>query len=290
MKTITYTRTINDVNEKIVMDYDEDESTECIIPKDVTKIGGYAFESSGITSVIIPYGVAEIGSHAFSECYYLEKIIISDSVKKIGQSAFYSCEKLTDIVIPNSVTNIGYRAFEYCDSLTNITISDNLELIKGNAFYKCDNIQNVNVRSYDVYRRLKRQVNEKLKLCATVSIVKNYYNKTGHYTENEIKDLEDFIKENRIELFIYALKNIELYKFMFDEIKGIYSATDIKELLEKVKTEEYSDIRVEATSFIIDYMYKNGLVGKIYQTKDILDGFDDDIDDDLKKGKPKIKS
>lgn len=210
-----------------------------------------------------------------SEC------LISDGITTIGAMAFLACKNLTSITMPASVKKLKNLAFYNCQSLTNITISDNLEEVGNNPFKQCDNIQNVNVKSYDVYKLLRNRTSDKFRLCATISIVKNNYNKTADYTEDEIHDLKEFIIEKRIHLFPYVLNSLELYDFMFKKIEKIYSVTDIKILLEKVKTEEYSKIKIEAMAFILEYMHENSLIGEITQPDATLDAFANDEDNDL---------
>lgn len=255
-------RVITDDSGKIVTGYEEDGSTECIIPD----------------------GVKRIGNQAFAYCEGLTSVIIPNSVTKIGYCAFYCCINLTNVTIESSVTRMEGHAFSCCKCLKDITLSDNLESIGNNPFCECDNIQKVNVNSYKSYKLIRGRTKENFRLCATISIVKKYYNKTVPYTEEEIQDLKEYIKENRIKLFPYALKNIELYCVMFKEMNKIYSATDIKNLLKKVETVEYSDIKAEASAFILEYMYKNDLIGKIYQTNNNLDDLDSDLEEENPKG------
>lgn len=181
---------------------------------DVVRKTVIGYEYDGSTECIIPDGVIGIKEYAFSHCADLTGVILPNSLIEIGNHAFYDCTNLSNIIIPKGVIKISEHAFSECKGLKDITISDNLESIGNNPFYACDNIQKVNVRSYNAYKLIRGRTKENFTLCATVSIVKNYYNKTLHYTEEEIKDLKNFINENRIKLFPYALKNIELYYVM----------------------------------------------------------------------------
>jgi hypothetical protein len=85
----------------------------------VTRIGGRAFESSGIMEVYIPNSVTDIGNYAFNYNPGLTSITIPDSVTSIGCDAF-SMNSLTSIAIPDSMTRIGGSAFCGNEGLTAI--------------------------------------------------------------------------------------------------------------------------------------------------------------------------
>ena len=60
-------------------------ATSYVIPKEVTSIGEYAFNSAeNLTAVTIPAGVISIGEWAFSNCSKLTSITIPAAVKEIG--------------------------------------------------------------------------------------------------------------------------------------------------------------------------------------------------------------
>jgi hypothetical protein len=83
-----------------LIDENENEIKEYIIPNSVTSIGDYAFYNcSGLTSVTIPNGVTSIGDYAF-----------------------YNCSGLTSVTIPNSVTSIDYWTFDGCSGLKSIKV------------------------------------------------------------------------------------------------------------------------------------------------------------------------
>lgn len=270
-----------------------------VINSEDIKIGVYAFlNCSSLKSIVSQNGKIETGYGAFARCASLEEVVFPEIVtmnsfsfsdctslssiklpknlKEIPMGTFGACENLRTVTIPDGVERIERDAFSDCKGLESVIIPDSIQFIGLDAFYHCDNTKSVSISPSKI-----SLLDEKMGAVATSSIVKNYYNKTVNYTLEEIQCLKKYIIENRIELFPYALKNIELYKFMFDEIKEIYSATDTKVLLEKVETEEYSNIKVEATAFILEYMRKNNLIGKIDQTDDTLG----DLDNDLGNGK-----
>lgn len=99
-----------------------------IIPKNVVKIGNYAFAGSSINEIIIPEGIKEIGNNAFEACD-IKQLKLPNGVVKIGSSAFVYCNNLVSITIPNSVESIDndppnsfLNVFRSCNSLKFIFI------------------------------------------------------------------------------------------------------------------------------------------------------------------------
>ncbi len=59
-----------------------------VIPESVTKIDGYAFAFSNVSSVVIHDGITEITARAFVSCYDLKSVYIGKGVTSIGSAAF----------------------------------------------------------------------------------------------------------------------------------------------------------------------------------------------------------
>ena len=146
-------------------------ATSYVIPKEVTSLGGSAFNGAkNLTAVTIPAGVTEIGIEAFVNCSRLTSITIPATVKTIGANVFGYCQELAEIkveaantaytsadgvlfdkakktlikyperrnatayAIPAEVTNIESYAFEYTKNLTSITIPTSVKKIGFAAF------------------------------------------------------------------------------------------------------------------------------------------------------------
>ena len=104
----------------------------------VTKIGGYAFKGSAVTSVSMPEGITSIGFEAFSGCQNLESVTLPESLTTLDRVAFISCELLRAIKIPSGVATIPDYCFNCCLSLENVTIPEGVTTIRKYAFGSCD--------------------------------------------------------------------------------------------------------------------------------------------------------
>ena len=89
-----------------------EEITTIHLPAELTSIGMSSF--SGFVSlkeIVIPSNVTKIGDFAFSNCYALERVVLSEKLTSIGMMAFFGGDQLKEITIPASVTYIGPLAF-----------------------------------------------------------------------------------------------------------------------------------------------------------------------------------
>ncbi|MDB4666378.1 leucine-rich repeat protein [Akkermansiaceae bacterium] len=131
-----------------ITDCNEAATGELIIPdaiegNPVTRIGGYAFNGSKLTSITIPSSVTRIEHSAFWACSSLTNVTIPDSITSIESFTFYYCSNLTSITIPESVTSIGEYAFDQCSSLANITIPASVSSIGNGVFSGCGSLTNI---------------------------------------------------------------------------------------------------------------------------------------------------
>jgi len=81
------------------------------LPKNLKRIGSYAFTRNNIKSSSIPSTVESIGSYAFANCSSITSLTIHDSLKTISSYAFANC-KIYSLNIPDSLESIGISAFE----------------------------------------------------------------------------------------------------------------------------------------------------------------------------------
>lgn len=120
------------------------------IGNNVTSIGPWAFQDSGVQSVVLGKGVKSIGQEAFSRCKKMKSIDLGN-VESIGVLSFFFCELLEEIKIPASCKQVGLEAFKYCKALKKVTIEDspnglNFETsfyTDENPFSCCENIEYV---------------------------------------------------------------------------------------------------------------------------------------------------
>ena len=88
--------------EGVLTKYTGDEES-ITIPRNVTKIGEYAFCSTPFTSVVIPDTVKIIDSNAFIRCKKLVSVTIPADIKRIEERAFYDCISLVEISFKGTV-------------------------------------------------------------------------------------------------------------------------------------------------------------------------------------------
>ena len=129
----------------------------------VTKIGGYAFKGSAVTSVSMPEGITSIGFEAFFVCQNLETVALPESLTTFGSEAFRSCSSLKTIKIPSGVTAIPESCFDGCSSLKSVTIPEGVTDIGGAAFSGCnlnaltlpESLEKIKGRAFEDNRSLK---------------------------------------------------------------------------------------------------------------------------------------
>ena len=130
---------------------------------EVTSIGSYAFQNTGLTSVVIPEGLEHLSNGAgkyatawgtFKGCTALTSVTLPTTLKSIGGEVFYGCTALNEIkingqeynaevgsVLPASLAEIGGKVFQ--DSgLTKITIQ-NPDTLMYQSFYQAKKLASV---------------------------------------------------------------------------------------------------------------------------------------------------
>ena len=89
------------------------DSSEIVIPDDVTEIGEYAcYNEQLLTGVVVGNGVTNIGARAFGNCYQLRTLKLGSSVTTIAELAFYNNVALSTVVFGTSVKTVGDGAFK----------------------------------------------------------------------------------------------------------------------------------------------------------------------------------
>lgn len=143
----------------------------------VTKIGGYTFDSNVLTSVSIPNSITSIGEAAFAFCQ-LDNITLPNSIKSIGDYAFEE-NNLIDITIPDSVESIGFGAF-IDNKFYSITIPSAVTFIGSSAFNRNNDLRiiystSINPASLDINFSTFTDVN-KIDLLIPVGSLSTYDN------------------------------------------------------------------------------------------------------------------
>ena len=82
-----------------------------ILSDNITRLGKFCFESTGIRSVVIPPLVDTISEECFAGCYNLFDVTLPQQLSVIETRAFNGTPSLAEISLPASLTSIGRRAF-----------------------------------------------------------------------------------------------------------------------------------------------------------------------------------
>lgn len=121
----------------------ESNFTHIIVADNVTQIGDYAFDYSGVIDIDLGPNIETIGVRAFDSCRNLSSIILPDNLKSIGKEAFANCEMLCSIVIPDGVNELGEGVFRGCENLSSIQLPNNIDVIESNLFEGCKNLTSI---------------------------------------------------------------------------------------------------------------------------------------------------
>jgi len=117
---------------------------EYVVPEGIQRIGGGAFEGSGIVKVTLPDGVIAIDDSAFESCREMTNLIMPDTVEYIGNKAFYACRNMSEFSVSKNLVSIGDFAFYDCDVLTSLKFGELLETIGDEAFRSCEKLYDIN--------------------------------------------------------------------------------------------------------------------------------------------------
>lgn len=147
-----------------------------VLPKNLTAIGSYAFQDSGVEELVLPKTVKELGRDIFYYARNLKALsveagnsvfdsrnncnaiietanntlrigcvntVIPTTVTALGDMAFSGKPGLKEIEIPNSVTSIGWAAFWADTELTEVKMSAGITNLGDSPFGACDRITSI---------------------------------------------------------------------------------------------------------------------------------------------------
>ncbi len=109
----------------------------------VTSIGNYAFNFSGLTKITIPEAIKTLGNQIFNGCSKLKTVTLHDNITSFGTSLFTDCTSLESITLPSGLKTFGTSVFKNCTSLTSITIPSGVTTLTNNLFDGCTSLASV---------------------------------------------------------------------------------------------------------------------------------------------------
>ncbi|MBR2244584.1 MAG: leucine-rich repeat protein [Prevotella sp.] len=147
-----------------------------VLPKNLTAIGAFAFQDSGVEELVLPKTVVKLGRDIFYYARNLKSLsveegnpvfdsrdncnaiietasntlcigcvntVIPSTVTALGELCFSGKPGLKEIDIPNSVTSIGKCAFWADVDLTKVKMPTGLTNLGGSPFGACDRITSI---------------------------------------------------------------------------------------------------------------------------------------------------
>lgn len=87
-----------------------------VVPSDILRIEGYAFQNTHIKSVTFEEGVESIGEYAFDHCDF-KRVVLPNSLLYLDRYAFNWCNNLEEVVIGPQKPVFGAQPFVNCAKL-----------------------------------------------------------------------------------------------------------------------------------------------------------------------------
>ena len=117
--------------------FEDSKINKVTIPKNITKIGARAFESTNkLNKVVIPDSVTECGDGCF-KFSEIKEVVLSKNMKTIPNEMFWET-KISDVTIPGNIKMVGERAFgshgEGIVPLKKVELQEGVEYICESSF------------------------------------------------------------------------------------------------------------------------------------------------------------
>ena len=173
---------------------------EIKLPDSVTSIGHWCFRKSSLKSIVIPDSVTEIGDAAFWECRALEKITIPAA--KFGSNAFYESGSLSEVYFSDSVKCLDMRQFTngYPSSCNDVEPFKHLKELRFSA--SLEKIENLNYFFQDidtlVFEGRIPETNDSFKVCKIKELIINQSRKHAGKIPADIRDALTKVNGNYI--------------------------------------------------------------------------------------------
>ena len=144
-----------------------------VLPKNLTAIGSFAFQDSGIEELVLPATVKELGRDIFYYARNLKALsvekgntvfdsrdncnaiietasntlrigcantVVPDGIEALGRMAFSGIPSLKEVKLPSGLTSIGWATFWADTELSKVTLSESVTDIGESPFGGCERI------------------------------------------------------------------------------------------------------------------------------------------------------
>ena len=123
-------------------DFYQCENLESINLDNITGIGSYAFNESGLKILYAPK-LQELNESAFKDCKKLIAVQSLGEISTLPNNLFQGCSSLTTIRIPSTCTALNNNVFQGCSSLKTIYLPERVNRIGSNTFQGCTSLESV---------------------------------------------------------------------------------------------------------------------------------------------------
>ncbi len=118
------------------------EEQDCVIPDQITTIGGYCFYNQKVKSLTITKAI-QIEEYGLGYAEF-GKVTLGSNITKLGD-CWFAYSNVGQLMLEGQITEIGHSAFSYTTGLKDFSIPESVTLINGYAFRGSD-IENVEIK------------------------------------------------------------------------------------------------------------------------------------------------
>ena len=132
-----------------ILDYQDRNAAEVVIPEGIVGIGRGAFAAMfDLETVTMPESLKCIATGAFEDCSWIQNLQFMSGLRYVGPEAFRGCSSLLGASFADGVEHIGANAFKDCWQMTSVRLPYTVAYIGDGAFTGCSAIRGVTVPTH----------------------------------------------------------------------------------------------------------------------------------------------